>query len=44
MRIPKGIVFTQFDIEPFEIFIFQDEDGELITIKTYEYEERGEKG
>ena len=39
MKIPKGIVFTQFDIGPFEIFIFQDEDGEVITVKTYEYEE-----
>jgi len=43
MRIPKGIVFTQFEVGPFEIFIFQDGEGEVITIKTYEYEGEGEK-
>jgi hypothetical protein len=39
MIIPKGIVFTTFIVGPYEIFIFQDENGKLITLKTYEYEE-----
>jgi hypothetical protein len=39
MLIPKGIVFTTFVVGPHEIFIFQDEDGKLIALKTYEYEE-----
>ena len=39
MRIPKGIVFTKFDVGPYEIYVFQDEDGELITVKAYQYEE-----
>ena len=38
MKIPKGIVFTQFDVGPYEIFVFQDEDGNVITVKTYKYE------
>jgi|TARA_R110000772_G_scaffold222891_1_gene333316 hypothetical protein len=39
MRVPKGIVFTKFDVGPYEIYIFQDEDGLLLTVKTYEYDE-----
>ena len=39
MRIPKGIVLSQFTVGPFEIYILQDENGKLITIKTYTYEQ-----
>jgi hypothetical protein len=38
MKIPLGIVFTTFTIDDYEIYIFQDPEGELITLKIYEYE------
>jgi len=31
-----NVVLTIFEIDPYEIYILQDADGELITIKTYE--------
>jgi hypothetical protein len=30
------VVLTIFEIAPYEIYILQDVNGELITIKTYE--------
>ena len=39
MRIPEGLVFTTFTIDDYEIYIFQDPEGELRTLKIYEYEE-----
>jgi len=39
MKIPKGIVFTKFNVGPYEIYVFQDEDGVALTVKAYEYEE-----
>tara|TARA_R110000765_G_scaffold241552_1_gene344079 strand:- start:373 stop:492 length:120 start_codon:yes stop_codon:yes gene_type:complete len=38
MKIPKNLVFTTFTVGEYEIYIFQDPEGELITLKVYEYE------
>jgi|TARA_R110000851_G_scaffold41959_2_gene104786 hypothetical protein len=39
MRVPEDIIFTSFTVGNYEIFIFQDPEGELITLKTYKYGE-----
>lgn len=38
MKIPLGLIFTQFEVGGYEIYIFQDPEGELITLKIYEYD------
>ena len=35
----EKIVFTHFDLEYYEIYIFQDGAGDLITLKIITYEE-----
>ena len=39
MKVPKDIIFTSFTVGNYEIFIFQNPEGELITVKTYKYGE-----
>ena len=33
-----GIVISRYEVEPYEIFIFQTPQGDLITLKVSEYE------
>jgi len=33
-----NLVLTIFEVDPYDIFILQDENGELITIKTFKNE------
>jgi hypothetical protein len=39
MRGSEDLIFTSFTVGNYEIFIFQNPEGELITVKTYKYGE-----